>query len=119
MLRLQVVTAAKMLIDGKLSEDQLPVTQLRCADIAYDGYLCHRFNVRLVAINSFWFYIIISNKVESKHKWKLFVEGFSSWKIQPGIELMPSLGKLEIPVNKTTYMHPSLLGSLLDAIQRA
>jgi hypothetical protein len=119
MLRLQVVTPAKMLKNGKLSENNLNVTQLRCAHIAYDGHLSNRFFVRLVAINSFWFYIIITHKPEPAHKWKRFIECFGLWKIPIGIELSTSVNQLEIPTNKTTYMHPLLIETLLDAIHQS
>jgi hypothetical protein len=80
-LRLLVVTSAKVIADGELLDQMFPVTQLRCADIAYDGVLNNRFIVRLVAINSFWFYLIISKKPEKKDKWKKFIAGFSSWRL--------------------------------------
>lgn len=117
-LRLLVVTPAKIIAGGKLLDEYLPVTQLRCADIPYDGPLCHRFIIRLIAINSFWFYLIISHKPEVKDKWKKLLAGFSSWKIQPGIHLEKSSSYLNVPVNQTTYMHPDLYGSLGEAIQR-
>lgn len=121
MLRLQVVTSAKMIIDGELSDELFNVLGLRCVDVAYDGGLNEQFIIRLIAINSFWFYIIISVEPEPQYRWKEFVQEFSSWKIQPGIKLTPSNKKgistkrLKIPVNQTTYMHPALLGSLLNA----
>jgi len=118
-LRLLVVTKAKIIADGEELEQKFPVTQLRCADIAYDGVLSHRFFVRLIAINSFWFYLIISKKPEKEDKWKKFMEGFSSWKVQPGILIKPAMKELDIPVNKTTYMSPELMGTLMDAVLNA
>ena len=117
-LRLIVVTSAKIIAGGELLDQMFPVTQLRCADIAYDGDLSHRFIVRLIAINSFWFYLIISKKTEKRDKWKRFISGFSSWKIQPGIQIKPTMRKLDIPVSQTTYMSPELMGTLFDALNQ-
>lgn len=118
-LRLIVVTSARIIAYGELLDQMLPVTQLRCADIAYDGDLSNRFIVRLIAINSFWFYLIISKKPEKKDKWERFINGFSSWKIQPGLEIKPTTRKLEFPVNQTTYMSKELLGTLCDAFKNS
>lgn len=118
-LRLLVVTSARVIADGELLDEMLHVTQLRCADIPYDGVLSHRFIVRLIAINSFWFYLLISKKPENDDKWKKFIDGFSTWKIQPGIPITPAMKKLEIPVNQTTYMSPELMGSLFDSLRNS
>jgi len=115
MLRLQVVTASKILVNGKLTGDLMPVSQLRVGEMAYDGKLYKRFIVRMVGINSFWFYLVISLKPEPRHKWKEFVTHFSNWQTPYGIELQRNKLKVHIPVNQTTYMHPSLLGVLLHA----
>jgi hypothetical protein len=123
MLRLQVVTSARMIINDELSDDLFDATLLRCAEIAYDGKLSDKFIIRLVAINSFWFYIIISVEPEFQYRWKEFLQAFSSWKIQSGIKLTPSYNKeipttkLKIPASQTTYMRPALLGSLMNAMQ--
>lgn len=118
-LRLLVVTSAKIMADGNLMDKKFPVTQLRCADIPYDGPLSHRFIVRLIAINSFWFYLVLSKKQETKDKWKKFNNGFSSWRIQPGLYIAPSKSRLDIPVNQTTYMSKELMGTLWDAVANA
>jgi hypothetical protein len=73
--------------------------------------------IRLVAINSYWFYIIISRKREPKHKWKKFLEGFSNWKIQPGLLLGQNSSNINIGVEQTTYMDPELLGNLVNALK--
>jgi len=118
-LRLLVVTSSKVIAHGKLLDDTFPVSQLRCADIPYDGILSHRFIIRLIAINSFWFYLVISKKSEKTHIWNKFIIGFKTWKIQPGIRLKESMKSLDIPVNQTTYMTPELMDSLFKAIQNA
>lgn len=114
MLRLQIVTASKAINPQDNTEKMFRPEVLRCTDIGYDGALGNRFMVRMIAINSFWFYIIIPYKNEPPHKWREFLSGFSNWIIQPGTLVNPSSSKLEIPVEKTTYFHPQLLGSLLD-----
>lgn len=113
-LRLQIVTSSRAVnLDDDTSTD-FPVSQLRCCDINYTGKLSNRFIVRLIAINCYFFYIILSLKREPEHKWNQFIEGFSSWKIPIGIELNQKMNSLEIPVNKTTYMHPDYWGTILE-----
>lgn len=119
MLRLQVVTAAKFIDPKDSSEKMFRPEVLRCGDIDYDGALGNRFMVRMIAINSFWFYIIIPYKDEPPHKWREFLAGFSNWTIRPGVLVSPSSSRLEIPVEKTTYFHPQLLGGLLNVNPKA
>lgn len=115
-LRLLVVTASRAINLDAGSESLLEPKHLRCAEIPYDGPLSNRFAVRLVAINCYWFYIIIPYKNEPPHKWRAFFTGFSNWKLQPGLLVSPSSHSLDIAVNQTTYLHPILLGSLLHAV---
>lgn len=114
MLRLQIVTSSKKInLNSGEQSDFIPQL-FRCAYIPYDGVLHHRFLIKLVAINSYWFYIIIPFKNEPKHKWREMLDGFLNWKIQPGVVVDPALNELHVPVNKTTYFDPRLLGSLLN-----
>lgn len=115
MLRLQIVTAStECSLDGESLRTVKPEV-LRCADIGYDGVLANRFMIRLIAINSFWFYLIVPYKKEKPHKLKEFIEGFSQWRLQPGVLISPGSSRLNIPVDKTTWFDPRLLGSLLSA----
>jgi hypothetical protein len=119
MLRLQIVTASKAINPQDNTEKMVRPEILRCADIGYDGELSKQFMIRMIAINSFWFYIIIPYAYESPTNWRTFLNGFCNWEIRPGVLVSPSSSKLEIPIEKTTYFHPLLLGSLLDANHRA
>jgi len=101
-LRLVVVTSANAVVDGKIIKDAFPVTQLRCADISYNGRLSRRFLIRLIAINSFWFYIKISHNRETKRKWGEFLDGFSAWKLQSGLLVEPNSHSLHIQADQTT-----------------
>lgn len=114
-LRLLIVTSAKQLQFGKGYIGNFEPDLLRCVDINYDGPLSARFFVRSVVIRSYWFYIIISKRKESKAKWEQFNRAFAGWKIQPGKLLQPGIHSLNIPASETTYMHEALLGSLVDA----
>lgn len=115
MLRLQIVTSSKKInLDSGDQSDFVPQL-LRCGYIPYDGALHHRFLIKLVAINSYWFYLIIPFKNEPAHKWREMLEGFANWEIQPGIVVDATQSTLHVPVNKTTYFDPRLLGSLLNA----
>ena len=115
MLRLQIVTDSKEYSLGAESYRTVKPEVLRCADIGYDGVLANRFMIRLIAINSFWFYLIIPYKKEKPHKLKEFIEGFSHWGLQPGVLISPDSSRLNISVDKTTWFDPRLLGSLLGA----
>ena len=111
-LRLQVVTASRAINVSEGTEKPLEPKHLRCAEIPYDGPLSHRFVVRMVAINSYWFFLVFPHKAEPPHKWKDFVEGLTNWRMNVGIKLAPTISPISIPVNKTTYLHPALLGNL-------
>ncbi|MCK3828252.1 hypothetical protein [Pseudomonas sp. W2Aug9] len=115
MLRLQIVTDSTEYSLDVESRRIVKPEVLRCADIGYDGVLANRFMIRLIAINSYWFYLIIPYKKEKPHKLKEFIEGFSNWRLQPGVLVSPGSSRLNISVDKTTWFDPRLLGSLLDA----
>lgn len=114
MLRLQIVTSAKR-FNAEINqvEGLLEARLLRSAKIAYDGPLRSIFIVRLVAINSFWFYLIVPTKPVSEGKKRAFIKGFESWQyIHPGIPVSPHERQLHIPVEKSTYIHDSLFAGL-------
>ena len=114
MLRLQIVTSSKKLNTSTNEiEGMMEAKILRNGKIPYDGAQKSNFIVRLVAFNSFWFYIIIPTKKVSTGKRQAFLDGFQNWKIRPGIALDASMNSLTIPVEKTTYMHPDLLQSMI------
>lgn len=116
-LRLQVITSARAVNLDEGTEDSLHPSALRVGALAYDGPLAHRFLVRLVGINSYWFYLAIPYKPEPPHKWREFLDGLTSWRTPTGVQVPSDKSNLSIPVNRTTYMHPALLGSLLGAVQ--
>jgi hypothetical protein len=115
-LRLQIVTRAKSINLETGEEGALDPVQLRCATIAYDGPLSRRFLVRVIGFNSFWFFLIFSRRPEQQHKWAEVLNALGQWKIRTGVPVSPSGKMMHIPVNQTTYMHPSLLGSMLGAV---
>lgn len=114
-LRIQVVTSASAIDLTNNVESVIEPTALKVGTLAYDGPLANRFLVRLVAFNSYWFYLLLPFKQEPDHKWRDFVAGLTSWRTPVGISISPTSSAIIVPVNKTTYMHRELLGSLLDA----
>jgi len=88
---------------------------LRCAEIPYDGVLNNRFMIRMIAINSYWFYTIAPYRLEAKVKYSEFLNRFKNWRIQPGIRVCPRSSSLEVPVEKTTYFHIDLYKSMEKA----
>ena len=118
MLRLQIVTSAKVVRLDSGEEKMVHPDALRCAEIAYDGVLNHRFMIRLVAIKSYWFYIISPYKLETKAKYNEFLNSFKKWRIQPGVLVSPNSSELDIPVEKTTYDHNGFYKSLENAAKK-
>jgi hypothetical protein len=112
-LRLQVITASRSINLDEDIENLLEPRHLRVAEIPYDGALSQRFVVRMIAFNCFWFFLVFPYKVERPHKWKEFNTGFTSWKINVGIKLPAIDSSIVIPVEKTTFLHPTLLGNLI------
>lgn len=114
-LRLQIVTSSTAVNLTEGSQHQFRPEALRCATLAYDGPLSRRFLVRLIAFNSYWFYLLLPYKNEPDHKWREFIQHLESWRTPVGVLVSANESKLTIPVNKSTFMHPTLLGSLLHA----
>lgn len=116
MLRLQVVTSSRLVDLEGTDYGVLNPELLRCGQVPYDGVLSERFIIRLVALNCFWFFIIIPKKNESKHKWKVLLDGLSSWRGMPhGVLVRPETKSVVIPPGKTTYFDPVLMDSMKDA----
>lgn len=114
MLRLQIVTSSKKLNPVTLQvEGMMEAEILRSCKISYDGPQKSSFIVRLVAFNSFWFYLILPTKKVTLAKKQSFIEGFKAWKIQPGLPLTVDMDSIKIPKEKTTYMHPVLLTGMI------
>lgn len=117
MMRLQIVTSSRMVdVEGN-DRGFLNPEILRCGEIPYDGMLSDRFMIRMVAVNSFWFYIISPYKNEPAHKWKAFLQDFKQREgmMQPGVVVDPTSNRIVIPANKTTYYHPDLYRDLQSA----
>lgn len=114
-VRLQIVTASRAINLDEKTETLLEPNHLRCAEIPYDGPLSHRFAVRLVAINCYWFFLILPHKAEPSHKWKEFSDGLTHWRMHVGNKLLSSQNTITIPVQQTTYLDLTLLGNLVHA----
>ncbi|MDX2256250.1 MAG: hypothetical protein NW214_12095 [Pseudanabaenaceae cyanobacterium bins.39] len=66
-IRLQIVTPSRVLNEkGEVVNDQFSHDAMRCAKIAFTGNHNNKFQIRLIAIKSFWFYLIIL-KVQDKN----------------------------------------------------
>ncbi|VVE36316.1 hypothetical protein PIN31009_03886 [Pandoraea iniqua] len=112
MVRLQIVTKSKAVT---LMGNELGVLRpdvLRCGVVAYDGRLGNRFCIRLVGFRSYWFYVIIPYKIEPKHIWMELVSNLERWVTPMGVLVNPIENNLTIPVDKTTWFTPTLLGNL-------
>jgi len=114
-IRLQIVTPAKVINEEGACIDELSHDAMRCAKVSFTGTQSDKFQIRLVAIKSFWFYLVIPINRCPKEEKNRFVEEFKKWKIQPGVAIQAAYDKVVIPAEKTTYMHPKLLGALISA----
>ena len=114
-IRLQIVTASKAINIVTEEVRDFGPHALRTGTTAYQGPLRHRFFVRLVGINSFWFFLTFSFKEERLSKWREFSELWSQWALPSGVPLKRDSSIVEIPKEKTTYFIPSLLGVLQHA----
>lgn len=114
-IRLQIVTTAKAVNSETGAVNVLRPEFMRCGVIAYDGPMSSRFVIRMVAINSFWFYLVLQVKSEKPHKWAQFTQELSGWKTPLGITIPEREMSIEIPVNKSTFMHPELVTSWFNA----
>jgi hypothetical protein len=115
-VRLQIVTLSKGINEkGEMVHADFSHDAMRCAKILFTGSQADKFQIRLVAIKSFWFYLIIPIGRYTRKEKSSFIEEFKKWKIQPGVAIQSTHGEVIIPVEKTTYMHPALLGTLLFA----
>jgi len=116
-INLQIVTSAHRLnIETmKIEERALLPIILRCANIQLKGGLADRFVVKLVAINSYWFYIFISCQPEPEDVWGALAKGWSNINSAPGIRLLPSIKAITIAPEQTTYFDPRLIDSFKGA----
>lgn len=108
-LRLQIVTSSKIVNTETHESDEFTASLLRSAKMEYSGYLNSSFRIRLVAFNSFWFYLIVSLKKVNVSKQQLFIDGFVDSYHLPGVAIEKNMTTVTIPKEATTYMHPSLL----------
>jgi hypothetical protein len=113
-LMLQVVTSSEMINQANGESNVLEPKVLRCGKVDYDGPLNHRFVIRMVAINSFWFYIIMPRQRENKAKWTKFLSNFEGGVRLSGIQLASKATNIVVPVNKTTFFHPDSISTMLN-----
>jgi hypothetical protein len=111
-LRLQIYTSAKTINESTGEKGIAEAKLLRSAKVSYRGPQSDSFIIRLVAINSFWFHLLIPLKPMSRIKKESFTKGFKNWILNPGIAILPQHKKLFIPANKTSYIHPAILNGM-------
>lgn len=110
MLRLQIVTSSKRLnTETNQIEGMMKAELLRSCKVDYNGLSHSNFMIRLLAFNSFWFYLIIPLKPVSIAKKNAFIDGFMNSYHLTGVPIDKSMTSVSIPKEKTTYMHPSLI----------
>lgn len=109
-IRLQIVTSSERFnTETNKSEGTFRAELLRSAKMEYNGPLHSSFSIRLLAFNSFWFYLIIPVKKVSLAKQKAFIDGFTKSYHLPGVPIEKHMNTITIPREATTYMHPVLV----------
>lgn len=115
MLRLQIVTSSKKLnTETNKFEGMMEAELLRSCKMVYRGPQHSSYIIRLVALNSFWFYLIVPLKKVSASKKEAFLGGFTDFFNLKGVSLDSTMNSVTIPKEETTYMHPNLLEGLGD-----
>ncbi|GGP76602.1 MULTISPECIES: hypothetical protein [Shewanella] len=110
MLRLLIVTSSNRLnTETNQIEGTMEARLLRSCKVSYNGPQHSNFMIRLLAFNSFWFYLIIPLKPVSSSKIEVFINGFMDSYHLTGIPICKTMKSVSIPKEKTTYMHPSLI----------
>jgi hypothetical protein len=113
-LRLQIVTSSvRFNTETNQSEGLFQAELLRSAKMEYNGHLNSSFKIRIVAFNSFWFYIIVPSKKVNSAKKMAFIEGFTESYHLPGVAIEKHMKTVTIPKEATTYLHPTLLEGML------
>ncbi len=111
-VRLQIVTAARVIKSDSNELDQFTPTMLRSGLVPFGGKHSDKFLVRLIAFNSYYFYLVIPIFKSSNSIWREFLDAFSNSKTPTGVPIERSKVQLFIPVQRTTYFHPKLITSL-------
>lgn len=110
LLRLLIVTSSNRLnTETNKFEGMMKAELLRSCKVNYNGPHHSNFMIRLVALNSFWFYLIIPFKPVSRSKMNSFLESYIEFNHLSGVSIDKSMKLVSIPREMTTYMHPQLL----------
>lgn len=108
-LRLQIVTSSKQInpITNQVV-GEMEAKILRSCKIKHNANENSNFIIRLLAFNSFWFYIIVPSNPTSTNKKTEFIKSFTNNFHISGVPIEAGMSSVSIPKEKTTYMHPSL-----------
>jgi len=120
MVRLQVVTTAEAQGNIANKGEVVYPSLIRCCSVKYNGVLSDRFCIRLIAIKSYWFFIIFPYWSASRLKYEELVQGMNDATGMPaGVELDPSDESIHIPVEKTTWFSMHMLSSMIGAVEKS
>lgn len=117
MLSLQIVTSANKLdtLTNSVVGSFKPYL-LRNGTINGLGLSTNNYLVRMVAFNSFWFYLLIPKKNINSKKRKEFWDEFKKKNHLHGVLLKESEPKTHIPKEKTTFLHPNLIEGMMKTV---
>ncbi|HGT7960317.1 TPA: hypothetical protein ACM5MA_004871, partial [Escherichia coli] len=117
-LSLLIVTSADMVnLETGKHEEPLEPYLLRSASIDGLNLNPNNYIVRMVAFNSFWFFLLIPKRpVTSKVK-KEFWDEFKRKNHLHGVLLKRNNTSIKITKDKTTYLHPDLIEKMWRKIK--
>ncbi|EOZ4596638.1 hypothetical protein [Morganella morganii] len=117
MLSLQIVTSANQLdtLTNRVVGSLKPYL-LRNGTINGLGLNTNNYLVRMVAFNSFWFYLLMPKRNVNSKKKKEFWDEFKKKNHLHGILLKERESKIHIPKEKTTFLHPNLIEGMMKTV---
>lgn len=113
-ISLQLVTSAHRInIETNSLIEPLEPYFLRSTSIDGLNLSTNNYIVRMVAFNSFWFYLLIPKKIVNSKNKKEFWDEFKKKNHLHGVLLKENESIISITKEKTTYLHPTLIEGMM------
>lgn len=117
-LSLLIVTSANMVnLETGKHEEPLEPYLLRSASIGGLNLNPNNYIVRMVAFNSFWFFLLIPKRSVTSIVKKEFWDEFKRKNHLHGVLLKRNNTSIKITKDKTTYLHPDLIEKMWRKIK--
>jgi len=117
-LSLLIVTSANRInVETGNYEEPLEPYLLRSTSISGLNLNYSNYIIRMVAFNSFWFFLLIPKRLVTSKMKKKFWDEFKSKTHLHGVLLKKGDASIKITKDKTTYLHPDLIGMMCRKIK--